>query len=123
VTHRRWQGDEDSVGDLLGPVEQAVSDELEHLGYTPLTPPGALRTAAVRALSLAEVIDHSMNSSALPGMDRQLGNVMAEARQAVDRASGGLEDPASADPEEVDDFTRRRQQREGGGDEPPAATN
>jgi hypothetical protein len=107
VTKRRWQQvTEDELA--LGPVEQAVNDELEKLGYTPLTPAGPLRTAAVRALGLAETFDRTQAAAYLPGIDRQLGIVMADARLAA-QPSAVPKDPAEE--EEVDDFTRRRQGR------------
>lgn len=111
MTNRRWQGSEDGEPRGVGPVESAISAELEALGFTPLTDPSPLRTAAERALSLAEVIDHSMNAGALPALDRQLGAVMAEARTAsqphpVSQGTAG-DDP------DVADFEEERRRRRG----------
>ena len=92
-------------------MEHDVAAELEGLGYNPLTPPGPLRTAARRALHLAETYDVTQNAAYLPALDRQLGTVMTEARRAVQADdAGGLEDPEAT--EEVSDFERRRRQRD-----------
>ena len=121
VTWRRWQYDIDRDEEKkppIGPLEMAVGEELEVLGYNPLTPPGPLRTAAMRALSLAETIDRSMNAAALPGMDRQLGTVMDEARRASVPDETGLAEDRE---EEVSDFERERQRRRGTGPSDPPA--
>lgn len=113
MTLRRWMhGDEESDG--FGPAETQVRAELEKLGWNPLTPPGALATAAVRACLLAETLDRSQNAAALPALDRQLANIMTEARTAAEPDETGLSD--DGDPEEVSEFERERQRRR-----PPAA--
>jgi hypothetical protein len=101
-------GDDDETREL-GPAEQACNDELERLGFSPLTAPGPLRTAAVRALLLAETLDRSQNAAALPGLDRRLSDVMAEARQAAQ--PDVVQDPDAAD-DEVVDFEERRRRRD-----------
>jgi Flp pilus assembly CpaE family ATPase len=114
VTDRRWTREAGS-DEGLGPAESEVMAELEQLGLTPLTPPGPFRTAAARARLLAETLDRSQNAAALPGLDRQIGTVMAEARQAVEADSaGGL--AVEEREEEVSDFERERKKRR-----PPAA--
>ncbi len=113
MTYRRWryeEGDEDRPA--VGPMEADVSAELESLGYNPLTPPGPLRTAARRALHLAETYDATQNAAYLPALDRQLGTVMGEARRATQPDESGLTDPEQA--EEVSDFERRRRDRDAG---------
>lgn len=105
MTIRRWADGEDDQG--VGPVEEAVSAELEQLGVTPITPPGPLLTAARRALALAETYDRTQNAAALPALDRQIGTVMAEARQAAQVGAVTDEDRE----EEVVDFTERRRRR------------
>jgi hypothetical protein len=117
MTKRRWA--REAVGDdALGPVEAAAYAELEGLGFTPLTPPGPLRTAAQRALALAETFDRTMNAGYLPALDRQLATVMAEARQAAgpnplkDHGTPGAPPPPPDD--EVVDFEERRRRQRGG---------
>lgn len=115
MTIRRWaQGEDD---DRIGPCEEAHAAELEALGYTPLTPPGILRSAAVRILAMAETYDRTQNAAALPGLDRRLAEAMNEARAAVEQSA--LDDPDKE--EEVDDFTRERQKRRPPPAAPPAA--
>ena len=105
MTLRRWASGEDDPS--MGPMEIDVNAELEALGYSPLTPPGPLRTAARRALYLAETYDRTQNSATLPGLDRQLATVMNEARQAQQAAA--LPDPNRE--EEVSDFEQERRRR------------
>lgn len=112
MTLRRWQEGEDT--DRQGPAETDVRAELETLGWNPLTPAGPLRTAAVRACLLAETLDHSQNAAALPALDRQLSNVMAEARQAAKSGAMTEEDEETRE-EEVSDFEARRRRRMQGG--------
>lgn len=104
MTVRRWASGEDDQG--FGPMETDVNAELEVLGYSPLTPPGPLRTAARRALMLAETYDRTQNAAALPGLDRQMAAVMAEARQAAGPAV--VQNPEA---EEVSDFEEERRKR------------
>ena len=115
MTHRRWryeEGDEDRPA--IGPMEHDVAAELEGLGYNPLTPPGPLRTAARRALHLAETYDVTQNAAYLPALDRQLGTVMTEARRAAQPDESGATTDEDAEPEEVSDFERRRRERDKG---------
>lgn len=90
--------------------------ELETLGFTPLTPPGPLRTAAQRALHLAETYDRCQNSATLPGLDRQFAVAMEDARRATEGDASGLRD----EPTEVADFERERRQRRPPPPPPPA---
>jgi hypothetical protein len=102
---RRWQEDPDAV---YGPVETAIRAELEGLGWNPLTPPGALRSAAERACALAETYDDTQNAGYLPALDRQLARVMDDARRATQPDDSGLRDGTE---EEVADFERERRRR------------
>ena len=90
--------------------------ELEAVGFTPLTPPGPLRTAAQRALLLAETYDRCQNSATLPGLDRQFAVAMEDARRAAGPDSLGLRDERT----EVADFERERRQRRPPPPPPPA---
>lgn len=115
MTYRRWRYEEgDPDRPAVGPMELAISQELEGLGWTPLTPPGPLRTAATRALLLAETFDVTQNAAYLPGLDRQLGTVMTEARRAAQPDESGATTDEDAEPEEVSDFERRRRERDKG---------
>jgi hypothetical protein len=114
VTNRRWMEGFDDRGP--GPLESSAVAELETLGFTPLTPPGALRTAAQRALHLAETYDRCQNSATLPGLDRQFAVAMDDARRASEGDSAGLRD----EPTEVADFERERRQRRPPPPPPPA---
>lgn len=98
--------DEEDLGQ--GPAEVAVRAELEALGWTPLTPPGPLRTAAEIASLLAETLDRSQHATALPSLSRQLSAVMEEARRAAQADESGLTVNRE---ENVSDFQRARQQR------------
>jgi hypothetical protein len=116
VTYRRWrynEGDEDRPG--VGPTETDVAAELEKLGYSPLTPAGLLRTAARRALNLAETYDATQNAAYLPALDRQLGAVMDEARRAAGPAVLPADPGQQQKPEEISDFEEERKKRRGGG--------
>jgi hypothetical protein len=99
-----------------GPLESAAVAELETLGWTPTILPGALRTAAQRALHLAETYDRCQNSATLPGLDRQFAVAMDDARRASEGDSAGLRD----EPTEVADFERERRQRRPPPPPPPA---
>lgn len=98
--------DDDDPGQ--GPAEVAVRAELEALGWTPLTPPGPLRTASEIACLLAETLDHSQHATALPALSRQLSTVMEEARRVAQADETGLTENRE---ENVSDFQRARQQR------------
>lgn len=116
MTLRRWAKDKGEDTDEIGPVEEGVRAELEKLGWNPLTPPGPLRTAALRACALAETYDRTMNAAALPSLDTRLQGVMGEARSAVMAAEESGVDPTparAADPE-VADFEERRRRRQRG---------
>jgi hypothetical protein len=106
MTRRRWMRDDDDSDQ--GPAEVAVRAELEALGWTPLTPPGPLRTAAEVACSLAETLDRSQHATALPTLARQLMTVMEEARRVAQADETGL---TANREEDVLDFQRARQQR------------
>lgn len=110
MTHRRWLADEEDK-DAVGPIEQAARAELEKIGFTPLTPPGPLRTNAERALALAETYDRSMNSGALPALDRCFKEAMADARAATEESI--LPTPERVADPEVSDFEARRRKRHG----------
>jgi hypothetical protein len=98
----------DEEDDSQGPAEVAVRAELEALGWTPLTPPGPLRTASEVACSLAETLDRSQNATALPRLSQQLMTVMEEARRVAQADESGLTENRE---ENVSDFQRARQQR------------
>jgi hypothetical protein len=106
TSRRRWLRQLDDEDLPIGPVETAVRAELEALGWTPLTPPGPLRTAAERACALAETIDTTQNAAYLPPLDKQLGAILLEARAAVE--SNALEEDRE---EEVSDFEAERARR------------
>lgn len=94
-------------------MEQAIGAELEALGFSPLTPPGALRSVAERLLGMAEVFDRTTNAAAMPPLDRQIAAALAEARQAARPAL--LSDPDQAEAEVSDFVERQRRRREGEG--------
>jgi hypothetical protein len=96
-------------GGERGPVELHVRAELEALGWSPLTPPGVLNTAAARACHAAAVYDLCERASDLPALDRQLARIMDEARASVQADTTGLSDDDDAD--EVVDFEQRRKRR------------
>jgi hypothetical protein len=106
VTYRRWQRAHDKEELPIGPLETAVRAELEALGWTPLTPPGPLRTAAERACALAETMDTTQNAAYLPPLDRQLSVAMTDARAATEE--NALEEDRE---EEISDFEAERARR------------
>lgn len=107
MTNRRWMRNEDDQGP--GPLESAARAEMERLGWTPLTEPGPLLTAVNRVLLLAETLDRSQNSAALPALDRQFAAAMDDVRRACEPDTSGLR--TEAEPEEVSDFALERQKR------------
>lgn len=112
MTYRRWRYEEDAEDRPgIGPTETDVAAELEAIGYSPLTPPGPLRTAARRALNLAETYDFTQNAAYLPRLDVQLAAVMDEARRA---ALPSQVPQDSGEAEEISDFEAERRRRRGG---------
>ena len=105
VTHRRWFKELDGEGLPVGPLETALRGELKALGWTPDMEPCVLRTAAERALALAETMDHCQNVAYLPPLDRQLSAVLIEARSAPEAVEE--EDRE----EEISDFEAERARR------------
>jgi hypothetical protein len=108
VTYRRWLVEHkaaDPEALPVGPIETALRGELERLGWAPDMDPGVLRTAAERALALAETMDHCQNVAYLPPQDRQLSAILIEARSASDVADE--EDRE----EEISDFEAERARR------------